>query len=259
MKCLLHCPSPKDPANEKLLNDLSNEEWLEFSPRPPSAPFLIIDQGRLGLASSDWPKVHPVFVDFLSGSATFRREHGGGTGQLVAKAVGLKKRRDLSIWDATAGLGRDSFVLASLGARVSMFERNPVVQALLTDGLYQLSLSADPELNDIYQRLDFYPAPMPSSVGANMQPAEVIYLDPMFPERSKSAKVKKDMRLFHEVVGADEDADAMLEPALDMAQYRVVVKRPKGAPVLNGQKPSMSLDGKSSRFDVYTHKAIPED
>lgn len=258
MKFPLYCPNPRDPVNEKLLNDLGKLDWIERQSASADTPFLIIENGRLGVAGAQWPKVHPVFADFLSGAATFRRTKGGGTGQLVARAAGLKKRRDLSIWDATAGLGRDAFVLASLGAQVSLFERQPVVQALLADGLYQLSLSADPELADVFARMRFYPMAMPASTSGIDAPPEVIYLDPMFPDRGKSAKVKKDMSLFHELVGADEDADKLLEPALDMAIYRVVVKRPKGAPVLNGSKPSLTIDGKSSRFDIYTKRAIPE-
>ena len=254
----LYCPSPNDPANENLIRKLRDESWVQPTSGPADRPFLIIDGGCLGLASADWPKVHPVVVDFLSGAANFRREHGRGTGQLVAKAVGLKKRRDLSVWDATAGLGRDAYVLASLGANVCLFERHPVVQALLQDGLNRLSLSAEPALLDVYNRMTLVTEGMPPSVGRLSIAPEVIYLDPMFPERSKSAKVKKEMALFHDLVGTDPDADNLLEPALDLAEYRVVVKRPKGAPELAGRKPSLSLAGKSSRFDIYTRKAIPE-
>ncbi|EAR10493.1 class I SAM-dependent methyltransferase [Reinekea blandensis] len=254
----LYCPNPNDPANENLIRRLSDVPWIQTISHPADQPFLIINDGCLGIASADWPKVHPVVVDFLSGAASFRREHGGGTGQLVAKAVGLKKRRDLSVWDATAGLGRDAYVLASLGANVCLFERHPVVQALLQDGLYRLSLSAEPALMEIYDRMTLVTEGMPSSANDVSVPPEVIYLDPMFPERSKSAKVKKEMALFHDLVGTDPDADDLLEPALDLAEYRVVVKRPKGAPELAGRKPSLSLAGKSSRFDIYTRKAIPD-
>lgn len=258
MKYPLYCPNPNDPINISLIQSLNRQDWLERVSRPPESPFLIVENGYLGLASTGWPKVHPVAVDFLSGSASFRRAHGGGTGQLVAKAVGLKKRRDLSIWDATAGLGRDAFVLASLGARVSLFERHIVVLAMLQDGFDRFSLSADPDVMAIYDRMMLYSHAMPVASASIEWAPDVVYLDPMFPERHKSAKVKKDMSLFHDLVGTDADADALLEPALDLAEYRVVVKRPKGAPELAGRKPSLSMPGKSSRFDIYTLKAIPD-
>jgi 16S rRNA (guanine1516-N2)-methyltransferase len=87
---------------------------------------------------------------------------------------------------------------------------------------------------------------------------DVIYLDPMFPERQKTADVKKEMAAFHSIVGKDEDADALLPLALAHVNYRVVVKRPRKAPFLNDQVPSYQLEGKSSRFDIYTVKKLPD-
>ena len=88
MKFPLYCPNPRDPVNEKLLNDLGKLDWIERQSASADTPFLIIENGRLGVAGAQWPKVHPVFADFLSGAATFRRTKGGGTGQLVARAAG---------------------------------------------------------------------------------------------------------------------------------------------------------------------------
>jgi len=83
-----------------------------------------------------------------------------------------------------------------------------------------------------------------------------IYLDPMFPHRDKSALVKKEMRVFRPLVGDDLDAPALLEAALALATHRVVVKRPRKAPIIEGGKPSHSLEGKSSRYDIYPKKAL---
>ena len=80
---------------------------------------------------------------------------------------------------------------------------------------------------------------------------DVIYLDPMFPSRSKSALNKKSMRILKEIVGKDSDSDQLLKIALKTALKRVVVKRPKLAPHLAGKKPDITYRGKSSRFDVY--------
>ncbi len=79
----------------------------------------------------------------------------------------------------------------------------------------------------------------------------------MFPERKKSAKVKKQMQAFHAIVGTDADADGLLALALNVATYRVVVKRPAGANYLAEKKPSYSLEGKSTRYDIYTLKKLP--
>jgi len=193
-----------------------------------------------------------VFVEFAGGAAQHRRKHGGGYGQPVAKALGLAAWFQPHILDLTAGLGRDAFVMASLGAKVTMYERNPIVALLLADGLRR-GLASEPEVAEICDRMtlvadDSHKEQLPS--------ADIVYLDPMFPERQKAAAVKKDMAAFHQVVGMDDDADELLERALAVAKYRVVVKRPKHAPYLKERKPSTELKGKSGRFDIYALKGI---
>jgi 16S rRNA (guanine1516-N2)-methyltransferase len=90
------------------------------------------------------------------------------------------------------------------------------------------------------------------------QQPDVIYLDPMYPHREKSAAVKKEMRVFQSLVGEDLDADDLLAPAIALAKYRVVVKRPSYAPPLAGKTPSTSINMKKNRFDVYVNQAIPK-
>ena len=208
----------------------------------------------LVLRHSDLPKQSDILVDFASGSSNYRRQHGGGKDEAIAKAVGLHKKRDITVLDATAGLGRDGFVLASIGADVTLVERHPMVAALLADGLRRAAL--DPQLCSwlpARMRLLFSPA---LDALQQAKPCDVVYLDPMFPERQKSALVKKEMRAFHEVVGEDPDADQLLEPALQLALKRVVVKRPAYADPLAGTKPSHVVKGKNNRFDVYVNAAL---
>ncbi|MCH8497074.1 MAG: class I SAM-dependent methyltransferase [Marinobacter sp.] len=200
----------------------------------------------------------PVRAEFVHGKAGYRREHGGGTGQLVAKAVGLQKtRRQLTLLDATAGLGQDAFVLAGLGCVVTLVERAPVIHALLQDGLQRAALVT--ELAPLLNRMTLLP---PADAIAYLNAAEgpvadVIHLDPMFPHRDKSALVKKEMRVFRDLVGEDLDAPALLAAALRCARFRVVVKRPRKAPVVEGMAPTMAIEGKSSRYDVYALHALP--
>lgn len=218
----------------------------------PAGLYLTVVEGALGLASGEAPKQHPVSVDFVSGAARHRQQYGGGRSQAIARAVGLHQRKDLLVLDATAGLGRDAFVLASLGATVIMLERHPVVRLLLSDGLERARSSGDP----VFERMSLLSGTLDGHT--NRVSPDVVYLDPMFPERRSKAAVKKDMALFHSLVGADEDADAMLAPALACAQRRVVVKRPRIAPPLAGNAPGMVLAGKSSRFDIYPLRSITQ-
>ncbi|WNO60230.1 class I SAM-dependent methyltransferase [Rheinheimera sp. MMS21-TC3] len=207
----------------------------------------------LVLRNSNLPKQGDILVDFDSGASSYRRQHGGGKNEAIAKACGLNKKRDLTILDATAGLGRDAFVLASLGAKVTLVERNPAVAALLYDGLRRAA--AQPELQWVNERMNLLHS---SGLQAlqSYQSVDVVYLDPMFPPRDKSALVKKEMRAFHDVVGSDTDADALLAPALKLALKRVVVKRPGYADALAQQEPTMAVTGKNNRFDVYINAAI---
>lgn len=212
------------------------------------------DQG-LSLRKTDEPKLGAISVDFVTGAAAHRRKFGGGKGQSIAKAVGLNKGATPVVLDATAGLGRDGFVLASLGCKVILHERHPVVAALLYDGLQRayndLEIGAWMRAN---MSLVFGSSHTLLAQCESMP--DVVYLDPMFPHREKSALVKKEMRVFQELVGADTDADDLLEFAYPLASKRVVVKRPDYAPFLNDKTPSMQIKTKKNRFDVYVKAAM---
>ncbi|MFM4818704.1 class I SAM-dependent methyltransferase [Aeromonas veronii] len=220
------------------------------------APFaLVLTEERLELRKLDEPKLGAVYVDFVEGAVAHRRKFGGGRGQSIAKAVGIKAGATPTVVDATAGLGRDAFVLASLGCKVTLIERSPVVAALLQDGLARAA--QDPEIGPwVSERMHLLQGPAVDNLLALPERPEVIYLDPMFPHKQKSALVKKEMRVFQSLVGPDLDADALLPAALQMAEKRVVVKRPDYAGWLNEQKPSMAIETKSNRFDVYVMAAL---
>ena len=197
----------------------------------------------------------PVRVDFVEGALAHRRLQGGGAGQMIAKAVGIQPGVRPFILDATAGLGRDAFVLAQLGCAVTLIERQPLVAALLEDGLERAA--RDPEVAPIVAQMQLLTGNAVELMqGWAGEPPQVIYLDPMFPHRDKSALVKKEMRLFRPLVGDDLDAPALLAAALALASHRVVVKRPRKAPCIDGPRPSYQLEGKSSRYDIYPKKAL---
>ena len=197
----------------------------------------------------------PVKVDFVEGAVAHRRLFGGGSGQMIVKAVGVQAGVRPRVLDATAGLGRDAFVLASLGCEMTLIERQPLIAALLEDGLARAALAH--EVAPIVARMRLLTGNAIALMQAwQDEPPQVIYLDPMFPHRDKSALVKKEMRLFRPFVGDDLDAPALLEAALNLATHRVVVKRPRKAPLIEGAKPGYALEGKSSRYDIYPKKKL---
>lgn len=218
---------------------------------------LCLDDSGLSLRSGDNPK-SAVQVDFSAGAVAHRRKFGGGMGQDIAKAIGVSSHYKPSVLDATAGLGRDSFVLATLGCRVRAHERNPQVAALLADGLARGA--ADADIADIISRMSLtfgssHELLVPAADEKNMP--DVVYLDPMFDHDPKqTALVKKDMQAFRDVVGQDDDADDLLSRALACARCRVVVKRARKAEPLAGKKPTYDLTGKANRFDVYVKAKV---
>ncbi|WP_153715816.1 class I SAM-dependent methyltransferase [Eikenella corrodens] len=215
----------------------------------PSASGLYLAAEEQGIVLHRVGDKGAVWVDFTAGAAQHRRLHGGS--ELLAKAVGRSKQP--TVWDATGGLGRDSFVLAGLGLNVHIFERHPAVYCLLADGLARALLH--PDTAETASRLTLHHADaaeyMPR-LAAEIGHPQVVYLDPMYPERRKSAAVKKEMAFFHELVGTAQNDAALLDAALATATARVVVKRPRLGDFLCGRKPDYQYTGKSTRFDVYS-------
>lgn len=252
-------------APARLLADQLSLSFLDNIPQEPpsSAAFswvLVLSERGLGLQLTGPKAPGAIYCDFVEGANAHRRKFGGGKKQDLSRAVGLDKRANLQVFDLTAGLGRDAFVLASLGATVNLVERNPVVHALLADGIERARLSDDGELVTIARRMNLQQGSAQSQLEAMADDsAEVIYLDPMFPGRQKSAKVKKEMQAFHALVGTDEDSDNLLSLAIKKSYYRAVVKRPASAPFLAELAPSYSLTGKSTRFDIYTKRSLTSD
>lgn len=149
--------------------------------------------------------------------------------------------------DATAGFGEDALLLAAAGFTVLLFERNPVIAALLQDALRR---AADiPELADAVGRMRFMEGDSLEALPRLETRPDVVYLDPMFPARTKSAAVKKKFQLLHRLERPCEDQDALLDAALAARPRKVVVKRPPKGPWLAGRKPSYSLSGKAVRYD----------
>lgn len=181
----------------------------------------------------------PLSVDF--DSKIFLRRRAAGKAQGLIRAC--RPREGLRIVDATAGWGRDAALLASFGADVVMVERQPMMAALLADGLSRLQNSPLKLSLITSDAIDYLKALLPSD-----RP-EVIYIDPMHPVRQKSALVKKDMQALQQLIGADQDALLLIQQALGCASERVVVKWPQRLPPLI--KPTHCIEGKTVRFDVY--------
>ena len=200
----------------------------------------------------------PVAVDF--GSEAMRHRRRSGHNELLGRAVGVQGRRQPRVLDATAGLGRDSFVLADMGCAVTLCERNPVIAAMLARALQATLSGGDDWSGAVVRRMSLVAGDARGLSPHQLAAIDVIYLDPMFPRRDKSAAVKKEMALFQALLagaGSEQVADELLPWALAQDVARVVIKRPSRAPFLGGRPPSHSVAGKAVRFDVHVRRPLP--
>lgn len=209
---------------------------FEALPAAPSAYYLGVQHGRYCLC--DGLKRHrPLVIDF--GSAYYRAR--GGVEYLPRAFRGVN-----DIGDATAGWGRDAWLLAYRGFRVTLYERNPYLHVLLQQALNEALQQA--QTAAVAQRMQFRAGDACDVLGQH----EAIYLDPMYPARKKSAKVGLEMQVLQDLLHSQpSDEEALLLRARQQAA-RVVVKRPQNAPFLALQPPHHSIDAPNTRYDVYT-------
>lgn len=218
-------------------------------------------------------KLLPSFADSLP-----RLRKNNLEREFLVKAARMKGVEHPTALDATAGLGQDSILLAAAGFEVDLYEKDPVIAVLLYD---ELKRAEDiPELKDIVTRMHLHPedsieamnrtaaagktggtaAAGESAVRQNAvsggameymvpQTPDVIVLDPMFPERRKSALVGKKFQLLHFLEQPCPDENALLNAALAVKPKKIVIKRPLKGPHLAGVKPDYSLSGKAIRYD----------
>ncbi|GMQ88155.1 MAG: class I SAM-dependent methyltransferase [Gammaproteobacteria bacterium] len=219
---------------------------------PESGFYLEINENGLALYQAGRHTPGPVRVDFVGGTMGHRQRFGGGRGQPLARAVGMKPGFSPDICDATAGLGRDGFVLASLGSRVTLCERSPILAALLHDALRR---AADDSTigNWVRDRLQLINADSCRYLQSlvETQRPQVVYMDPMYPAGKGRVQVKKGMHALQQIAGPDMDSGELLDIALQTAVHRVVIKRPKRAGWIHNRKPDTAVESKKTRYDIY--------
>ncbi|MBD8653619.1 class I SAM-dependent methyltransferase [Rhizobium sp. CFBP 13726] len=196
----------------------------------------------------------PLIVDFVGGAVGHRFRSGEGRKQDLPKAVGFSSGTIPDVVDATAGLGRDAFLLASLGARVTLIERSETMHELLLEGLERARAEGGRHAETV-SRMTLVHGD--SCVLLPQMKPQVILIDPMHPPRDKTALVKKEMRLIRDIVGTDADSVQLMQVALEAAQNRVVLKWPlRAEPMAGVRKPSHQILGKSTRYDVFVKAKI---
>ena len=214
-------------------------------------PFLLVlTPERLELRRTGAGAPGPLHPDFTSG-AMHQRLRTIGRRSPLGRALGFARKPPEQVVDATAGLGQDGFVMAALGFRITLVERQLPFFLPLEDALRRAG--RDPALAPIVQRITLVHADARSWLADLPREAlpDVIHLDPMYPARRKSALSGKAMQLAQQLAGKDEDAGELLQVALTSARQRVVVKRPTRATPIAARQPDFAITGKKTRYDIY--------
>lgn len=251
-KIAVWLPSSSSQLERQLAVDLGLPLLASETSQKKEFPLrLILDSSGIGIMSHRYPKQKPYYVNFASPTFCARTRQAPHSRELLIHAVGKASH----VVDATAGFGKDAFLLAAAGYSLTLLEKNPIIFRLLQNGIERAQ--QNPQLSTITEKMELIQEDSAAYLGSltALHFPEVIYLDPMFPTRQKSACVKKEAVLLQEITQATEnDTDPHHElflTALKRATRRIVVKRPRLAPPLAGKTPAFSLTGKAIRFDIY--------
>ncbi len=226
------------PSSLQAAVDLKNEFCLVVEPERKlcsNCDYLDFVGGKLVYISSEFGRMSFDFEELMT---YHQRQKYAFTKEPLYRALGLKGELKREVWDVTCGTGKDSILIKHFGAKLTSFERHPLIFLLLQDALRRFPLDFELKFKEARFHLEELSAP------------EVIYFDPMYPSKKKSALPRKEMLIFKEIVGEDLDAREFLDWATTKALDRVVVKRPLEAPPLK-EKPAASYTGKSTRYDMY--------
>ena len=226
-----------------------NARFLRLNPEIA----LCVDANGLSLCANGM-KMQP---DWKAESGRLKR--ASLKSEMIARACNLGEKPQLI--DATAGLGHDSLLMAHLGAEVTLIERHPILFTLLEDA--RNTAMQDAFLNKAASRIHLVFSDSADYLAQQdelKKIVDVVYLDPMFPQRDqnqqaekKQAQVKKQMQLLHMILPEDGEMD-LGDNLLDLAKKiakRVVVKRPRLAVFLANEQPNHQWQGDACRFDAY--------
>lgn len=178
--------------------------------------------------------------------------------EMLVKAARIKGKKDgLSAIDATAGFGEDSLLLAAAGFNVKLYEYNPVIAFMLKDAVERYK--SVPGLSSIVSRMEVHNgdsiAVMKSykDMPDTLNRVDVVLLDPMFPERNKSALIGKKFQILQRLEMPCSNEQELFDAAKQVNPRKLVIKRPLKGTNLAGIKPDYVISGKAVRYDCFTY------
>lgn len=230
--------------SKKLADELGSELIYEINSSENSGLVLCYDERGLFLTDGELC-VRSDFADMQK-----RLKAAGAKTELILKAAKIKKdRSEIRIVDATAGMGEDAVILAAAGYNVTMYEKDPVIAAILNDNIERSA--KNPLLAPIIERMTLIKSDSVEAMKYMSGEADIILLDPMFPARSKSALIKKKFQLIHLIEAPCDNEDELLNAAFVAKPKKILVKRPVKGAFLANKKPDYSISGKAVRYDCF--------
>ena len=185
-----------------------------------------------------------------------RLKKGRLTGEMLVHAARIKGAdRELTAIDATAGFGEDALLLAAAGFKIDLYEFDPIIFILLEDAVNR-ARQVD-ELKEAVSRMSLHNTDSIAALNSlsDKDSPDIVLLDPMFPERSKTGSVKKKFQLLQRLESPCSTEEELMAAALKANPHKIVIKRPAKGPYLAGKKPDYSVPGKAIRYDVIISKA----
>ena len=229
-----------ESESAKRLSALLDATIVETPERSSSVFILDTNDLILRLRTADSLGFRPFSLDFSKAVS-----NGTQSKSPLIKAMGKQSK---TVMDATAGWCGDALALVDAGFAVVAIEQNPIVAAMVEDAINSMSLHRKRAFQFVHSSSTGY-------LDQSEHEPDVVYLDPMYPESSKSAKPKKPMQLLQYLSEACQDSDthdeiALFNAAMKKAKHRVVVKRPHRALPLAPGKVG-EVVSKLVRFDLY--------
>lgn len=191
-----------------------------------------------------------IKVDFLSKQNNYRCVNFKKKNEALYKALGIKANYFPSVVDATAGFGKDAFLISFWGCYVMMIERHPVVAALLKDGLQRAYENKNIGCW-LKKRLHFIFYDSFKMLEIPIFQPDIVYLDPMYPINKKKLLPKKNMQFLRKIIKNNSNYKELLNISRKFARKRIIVKRPIYAKPLSNEKFEFSIKNKNHRFDIY--------
>lgn len=211
---------------------------------------LIIHVNNLELIHNDYLHLGSLKINFSSRKNIYRYKSLNKKNEILSKVIGIKKNYFPYVLDATAGLGQDGFILASLGCKVTLIERNPFIAIILDDAIRRIFLNLRKKCYFKFNMKLLYLSSF-NMLNLGIIKPDVIYLDPMFPYRKIKSLPQKNIQLLQKIVGYDCDSHKLLNISRKLAKRRIVVKRFLNSPFLYDSKPNWTVFSKNHRFDIY--------